>query len=292
MSRWWKWINPLFCPPVAVILLLAVSCGCALVFIFLYGLPLTLPAYFIYSLSAYTLTVSVLRAVSTAKRIKSRLVQNRHVQRYTTDLYFKSEVSLYLSLAVTFFYCVCKAAAAIHYRSTWLGSLAFYYLVLAGARFLLLYHLRSDKENGHSGRWLHRILGCILLVLTMALSVISFYSITQKHTIEYPGFMIYAAAFFTFYNLTMAAWNLIRYRKLHAPVHSASKVLALSSSLVSLFFLQTAMLSSFGNGGSWQNDINIATGSFVFLLIAYMAMRMLYKKSDKTQKPSAFHLES
>ena len=73
----------------------------------------------------------------------------------------------------------------------------------------------------------------------------------------------------------MAVWNLLRYRALRIAVYTASKILALASSLVSLFFLQAAMFRVFGDGGAWQQTMNLATGGAVYLIILVLAAQLL-----------------
>ncbi|MBQ3533380.1 MAG: hypothetical protein IJA51_06750 [Oscillospiraceae bacterium] len=255
--------------------LTVVSTVC-LVLIFVKGWEHTLFAYMVYPLSAYCAGVVAYAAGKAFQWGKQRLHENRHYRRYATDLHFKAEVSLYFSLAVTFFFSVFKAAAGIYYRSAWLGSVAAYYILLAVMRYLLSRRIRCGKTGGSC-----RACGVLLLVLTAALGSISFYSIYRGNAVRYPGFLIYAAAAFTFYQLTMAIWNLLRYRTLRIAVYTASKILALASSLVSLFFLQTAMFRVFGDGGAWQQTMNLATGGAVYLIILVLAVQLLRGSSKQ-----------
>jgi hypothetical protein len=260
-------------PSRALAAVLTVVSTVCLVLIFVKGWEDTLFAYMVYPLSAYCAGVVSYAAGKAFQWGKQRLHENQHYHRYATDLHFKAEVSLYFSLAVTFFFSVFKAAAGIYYRSAWLGSIAAYYILLAVMRYLLLRRIRCGKTGGSC-----RACGVLLLVLTAALGSISFYSIYRGNAVHYPGFLIYAAAAYTFYSLTMAVYHLIRYRKLQIAVYSASKILALASSLVSLFFLQTAMFTYFGDGSSWERLMNLLTGGTVHAIILYLAFLLLRGK--------------
>ena len=200
---------------------------------------------------------------------------HRHpvMHRYLTDLHFKAEVSLRASFAVTLAFCAYKAALGVLLRSPWLGAAAGYYLILGMARLVLVKKLRH-KDAAQDTR-LYLICGMLLLALTFALGMISFYTVMRGESIRYPGYMIYGAAFYAFYSLTMAIINVIRYKKLHNPVFMTGKVYALASALVSIFFLQASLLSAFGDGGSWQRAMNAGTGAAVFVLIAVMAIGMM-----------------
>lgn len=63
---------------------------------------------------------------------------------------------------------------------------------------------------------------------------------------SYPGMLIYVAAMHAFYSLIIAVLSLVRYRKFHSPVLSASKAVGLTTALVSIFNLETAMIDQFG----------------------------------------------
>ncbi len=276
MKQHRQFLKKVIYPHVSLVILLALASAIALTIIFIKGLEESIFAYGIYAVSAYSLTIVVVRLVFLWKAGKDRLLDNAFYHRYSTDLDFKAVVSIHLSLAVTLFYCVTKAAAGIYYRSAWFGSMAFYYTVLGVVRYLLLRHIRREQGNTLQAYKKYRFCGYLLLVLTVALGAMSFHTIYDNKAIEYPGFLIYAAAGFTFYNLTMAVFNLVRYGRLHNPIYSASKILALATASVSLFFLQTSMFSAFGDGGKWQYYMNMGTGAVVFVLIVCFAVFMIW----------------
>lgn len=276
MKQYRQFLKKVICPHVSLAILLALASAIALTVVFIKGLEESIFAYGIYAVSAYSLTIVVVGLVFLWKAGKDRLLGNAFYHRYSTDLDFKAVVSIHLSLAVTLFYCVTKAAAGIYYRSAWFGSIAFYYIVLGVVRYLLLRHIRREQGNTLQAYKKYRFCGYLLLVLTVALGAVSFHAIYDNKAIEYPGFLIYAAAGFTFYNLAMAIFNLVRYRKLNNPICSASKILALATAFVSLFFLQTSMFSAFGDGEKWQYYMNMGTGAVVFVLIVCIAVFMIW----------------
>lgn len=251
-------------------LLLAVFSAFALTTVFVRGWENTAVAYVVYAVSTYALTVVTARLTLLFLGGRRRLHEHEAYRRYRADPELRAKVSIRLSLAVTLFYCVIKAAAGIWYRSAWFGSMAFYYMVLAVMRAVVF--RRSGGERTYRAC---RLCGWLLLVLTAALGVISIHTIWGGNVIRYPGFLIYAAAAFTFYNLTMAVMNVIRYRKLANPLWSVGKQLSLVSALVSLFFLENSMLTVFGDGGAWQRYLVIATAAVVFFIAAGMAVGMI-----------------
>ena len=63
---------------------------------------------------------------------------NKLAHRYLTDIPFKVQVSLYLSLGINIFYAGLKLFYSVYYCSVWFATLGVYYFMLAVMRFLLL----------------------------------------------------------------------------------------------------------------------------------------------------------
>lgn len=266
--------------------LMAVS-GASLLAVFLKGLEKTALAYAAYGLSAYALTAAVLRLPALADKGKVLLYGNPFLHRYITEPDFKAQVSLYLSLGINLFYSVYKAVAGICLHSVWFGAMAFYYLILSTGRFLLLRSIRGNRQETLLAWKKYRLCGCLLLLLTAAVVILTFYTIMEGYTVKYPGYMIYGAAGYTFYQFGFAIVNLVKCRKLRNPVYSAGKIIALTAAMVSMFSLQTALLAAFGGGSPWQKQMNIWTGVIILISIAGMALFMMIHGTKAIRKISA-----
>ncbi|MBC3515620.1 hypothetical protein H8K20_04300 [Neobittarella massiliensis] len=59
------------------------------------------------------------------------------------------------------------------------------------------------------------------------------------------------------------------------PIYAASRAIAAAAALVSVFWLQAAMLHKFGGSARWQRQMNLGTGAAVLLLVAAMAVYMI-----------------
>lgn len=267
-------------PHVSFVILLAIACTLALSFVFTGELDAgSFVCCCIYTLSTYALFLVIVRIVLLCKRAKLRLHKIPFYVLYRSNPDYRVKVSVHISFALTVIYCFIKGTAGIYYRSAWFGSMAFYYIVLGFVRYLILKHIRTSPIKEQEVYKKYRLCGYLLLVLTLALGAMSFHAIYYNKVIEYPGFMIYAAAAFTFYSLTTAIIDFLRCRGLNNPIFSAARTYALANALVSLFFLQCSMFSAFGDGGSWQRYMNIGTGAFVFLFLVIMALSMIYSGS-------------
>lgn len=239
-------------------------------------------AYFSYTLSAYTLTVVCARMPGIIKKIKKRIYDNKYANRYLTEEEIRIRISLYGGFAVNICYSLFKVVMGILYQSGWLFAMAGYNVILSGMRFVLVYRdqthkkMEADSDKMRWGLHSYRVCGWLMLLLNMAISVIVAMVVLGDQTIEYPGFMIYAIAAFTFYYMTMAIINMVKYWHRHNPIFSAIKRIEMAKALVSIFTLQVAMLTQFGSDDIVSNRVaNGATGLVVGIIILAMAVLMI-----------------
>lgn len=246
-----------------------------LIYIFVNGRKHSVLSYLVYAFSAYAFTVNVVWVLQKIGNVKELLARNELLHRYMTEMDFKAEVSLYLSLGINIFYSVYKAFAGIYYHSAWFGTVAFYYMILSMERFLLLKHIRKKQRDYMEEYKKYSFCGYLLLILTIALIGMSAYMIHDGKVTVYPGHIIFAAAGYTFYTFITAILNIVKYRKLKNPIYSASKMITLATALISVFSLQTAMFEAFGKDAMQQRQMNILTGFCVFVMIIAMAIFMI-----------------
>lgn len=270
MRRYFNWLYP----PSILLLLLAICCAGGLWAVFVRGLQEHPLAYGLYALAFYTLVALCLRAVPACRLLGQQLLRWPLLRRWWQDDSFSAEVGLYGYFGFTCFYCLYKGAAAYYYRSAWFGSIAAYYLLLGIMHFLLLRQLRRRPPRRQMLAS-YRFCGYLLLVLTLALSAVSFHAIYRGGHIAYPGHLIYGAAAYTFGSLGFAVRDLFRYRRRDNPLYAAGKCYSLATSLVALFFLQASLLAVFGEDAAFARQMNLLTGVGVFLLIAGMADYMI-----------------
>ena len=235
-------------------------------------------AYVSYVSSAYALTVLVVWVVTRAVPALKRLLHSFSLShRYLTDDYFKVWSSLLLSFLINLGFGIFKLVYAALYVSFWDGALAIYNILLCAVRFYLLRRVSNGTQAQDRNRELrqYRVTGAFLIALDAALGVIAVQIVQHGHSYHYPGTLIYVVALHAFYSLTLAVTNAVKYRKFNSPVLSAAKMVNLTTALVSIFMLETAMLSSFGSSYQYHKLMTASTAGGVWTIVFCMAVYMV-----------------
>lgn len=283
MDRAKKIVKLLLYPPKWVLFLLPLLSFSSLIFLFAAGNTDSTPAYYLYSISAYSLCILLVKVPSWAAKGKA-IVQNASVVRrftsspfgrkYLRDLAFRGEVSLYQGVLVNFLYSIFRVAAFLRYRSAWFASLAVYYLFLGALRLFLIlnFHKGGRKREVRC----YRCTGWLLFLLNIPMGGMVLLMVRTNSGFTYPGYVIYVSALYAFYAMAMAIVNLVRFRKLGSPILSAAKVLNFVYAMMSILGLQTAMISQFSQEGeAFRIMMNAITGGFVWGSVILIAVYML-----------------
>lgn len=180
---------------------------------------------------------------------------------------------LYAGFAANAAYALINAIGGIAQRSVWLGTLAFYYLVLGAIRLDLLRGYRQQSQAVKRKKY--RQCAVMMLLLTLALLGIALATTAAGHTIAYPGYLIYAIAAYTFFSVGNAIRNVIVYRRYDDPVLLAAKALNLAAAAISVYCLQSALISAFGEDGPFRRTMDICVGAAVLIIIVGICAAML-----------------
>lgn len=286
VERVWKIIKRWLFPSWWAVLLLAVAGAAGLYLVFGRGMEGTPLAYAVYLLSFYALVAVVGLAVRICRPAWRRLCAVPLVARWREDSYFRVRLSLRLSFLVDLCYAGMRIGYAVFYASVWDGALGFYYILLCVVRFYLIRRTPRDCGNTDRRRELLacRWAGWFLMGVNLALLWISLQIVRDGRGYDYPGTLIYAAAAYTFYSFTMAVINAVKYRRFHSPVLSAAKAVTLTCALVSVFSLETAMLTQFGGEEQFQFLMTSATAGAVCTLVMLIALFLVVSASRKLKR--------
>ena len=238
----------------------------------------SMPAYMIYCMSAYCLTIWILPLPRLFRKVKEtmmrRLTGTVFGGKYIGDLAFRGSVSIYQGMMVNFFYVVFRILVGIRYASVWFLTIAIYDLLLGIMRLSLILSYRN--RNMKSELRCYRRTAWLLFLLNIPMGGMIVRMVRTDSGYSYPGYVIYLSALYTFYTIILAIVNLVKFRKLGRPILSAAKVLNFVAALMSLLGLQTAMISQFSTEGeNFRRMMNTITGSGVWFAVILTAVYML-----------------
>lgn len=197
----------------------------------------------------------------------------KYIDLYKKDNGFHAEFGLYAGLITSFAYAAFLAVCGYAQGSPWLGSLAGYNFSLVLIRMILTKGLRKSTKLGAWKASLY--CGVMLLLLTATLYGIGVLTILYGNASSYPHYLIYGVAAYTFYKVITSVRSLIIYRRIKNPIYTASMVLNLSAAMVSLYLLQSALLSAFGDNENFRQMMGIILGSSIGALIAAESVYMI-----------------
>ena len=266
-------------PPKWVLLTLPPIVFAALTHVLLQGED-SMPAYILYGVSAYCLTLWILPLPRLFRKVRAavqcRLDGTAFGRAYRGSLAFRGSVGLYAGMAANLLYAVFRALAGIRFASVWFLSIAIYYFLLGILRLSLILSDRNRKRKTEL-RYYRRT-AWLLFLLNIPMGGMIALMVLTDSGYSYPGYVIYLSALYTFYTMILAIVNLVRYRKLGSPILSAAKVLNLIAALMSLLGLQTAMISQFSPGEeSFRRIMNAVTGGGVWCAVILIALTMLLR---------------
>ncbi len=281
-------------PPKWVICTVPAASFAALIFIFASNREESAAAYPIFLLSAYSLVILLAALPALAGRLRqlkvnlwkrSRLIRRVSSTafggRYLNDQLFRSSVSIYQGMAVNFLYMLFRLVTAVQYASVWFFSMAVYYMVLCIMRAYLAFGYRHRERKGvaYELRCYRRTAG-MLFILNIPMGGMIVLMVRTNSGFNYPGYLIYLSALYTFYMMTLSIVNLVKFRKMGSPILSAAKILNFVSAMMSVLGLQTAMIARFSSDGEgYRKMMNAFTGGAVFFIVMVTVVVMMVRSS-------------
>jgi len=293
MNKWKEIIKRIFKPQTWIILLLIPISTVLLVLGLSDRFHDTALAYISYLVSSYTLIVSVWgfsKLIHFAANAfwNIRLIQkiNAHPlgHLFLNDITFRGTALIYQGFVINTLYATFRGITAYLYHSVWFAAIAIYYLLLGVIRLTLILHVRQLKQYQNSDDKMifefkgYRICGFLMLLLNIGMAGMVILMVRDNLHYEYPDYVIYLSALYTFYTAITATINIFKFYKLNSPILSASKAITFTGAMMSIMALQTAMIAQFGEDDSaFRQTANTITGAFVCIGSVIIAFYMIYR---------------
>lgn len=236
-------------------------------------------AFVLLSYSTYLTVIYAKSILSKAKRIISRTrIGAKLLSRYDLRTMIFASLS---ALVNTAFVVIHVVFTFISDSPIWYSCMALYYASLAFSRLGILLHQKNKAEDAYQtiGLKRYRICGIVLSIIPFFLLPPILQIIFLNKAFTYQGLWIFVFALYAFLKITMAIYNLVKSGKQYDVTVKAIRSIGLADAMVSVFSLQTALLSTFSEG---QYDIfNVITGGVVLGLTVTLGIYMIIK-SRKT----------
>lgn len=252
--------------------------------------------YFLYGITAIFLSLTVWHIIVFVPKIKQSLIAVMNKRKFTAaiinDYGFRALTFSSVAFAVNIGYAIFNGVIGIVSQSVWFGALSLYYIVLSALKaYVLISAKRINKLEGDQSMRKYRLYkncGLSLIILSFALSGAVLQMALTDKGFKYADLMIYAAALYAFYKLTIAITQFFKSRRHGRTINETFGLINLSDGLVSMLALQTALLAAFGEGSNMI--YNAITGAIVMLAIIaigiYMAAtaKKILKKVDNDDR--------
>jgi len=276
----WKKIFPL---PVWAQVMLFALCGTGLIWVFVNGMEQWWPAYFLYAMSAYSLTALCVKLPGAIRAERNWLKSHPRVERMLKNEELRFSLELYLEQFINFAYGIFKIVSGVILGSAWVGCDGIYNM--AQALIQLFQILRRKKPGTMVQQWKsYGFCGVLILLMHLTLIGIVFQMVNWNRVEESGEIMIIATAAFAFYKFVTSFIDLAKDRKHSHPVDSSVRMLELSQAIFAIFSLQAGLLHTFGTGERWEQWLNLAVGCVVCLLTVAMGIYMIRRASREIKR--------
>ena len=256
--------------------------------------------YCLYALAAVTLGYSVYLAVRLAPGMKAGIVQRAQKHAFTGNLIgdysFRTVAFAAAGFLVNVGYALFNGGLAIAMHSVWFGIFALYYLLLSGMRLGILAAGRSaGRRYAEDGAQLYcaklkiyRGCGIALLPLEVALAAAVTLMVYRQDPMPHSEIAAISSAAYAFYKIILAIVNLFKVRRLDDPMLQSVRNIGLTDAAVSLFALQTTLVSVFSDGDADRLlPLNAIVGFCVCALALGLGIWMIVRANILLKKRRA-----
>lgn len=253
----------------------------SLIYLIFYNGFGTIISYVLYLLMTYFLIIICIKVYNIIKiRVNNIIDNNKYLKLYKNDYVLRHRVSLLLSLGFNICYFSFKLILGIIFKSIWFIVFALYYILLVILRINIVKQELNFKSSIKDEYDKYRFTAIILLFMNVVLTMIILIIVNEKIVNVYPNWIAISVACYTFYLVFISIYNLIKYRKYKSPLISASKVINVITSFISLISLEMVLIPTFGNNLEFFEIMIMSTGGMISLIIIVISLYMIIKATE------------
>lgn len=280
--HWAGW-RILFGLPFPLVLLLTIVCTAGLIWVFAKGMETQLTAYFLYPLSAYSMTALCVKLPVAIRGAKAWLSRHPKLAAFWENKELHFQLGLYREQIINFAYGSFKIVSGVILGSAWIGCDGIYNMTQSLIQLFQI--LRRKYAKTLAQQWKsYRFCGVLILLMHLTLIGIVFQMVNWNRAEEHGEIMVITTALFAFYKLISSFMSIAKDRKHVRPVDSSIRMLDLAQAFFAIFSLQASMFHTFGTGENWEHLMNILTGCGVCLLIVSIGIYMICRGNREIKK--------
>lgn len=274
-------LKKIFYPNNFIVVIGAFTIIISLIYLIFYNGFGTKISYVLYLLMTYFLILILIKIYNIIRiRVNSIINNNKYLSLYKNDHVLRYRVSLLLSLGFNICYFCFKLISGIIFKSVWFIVFALYYILLVVLRTNIIKQELNGRSSMKDEYDKYRNTAVILLFMNVVLTMIILVIVNEKIMNIYPDWIAISVACYTFYLVFISIYNLIKYRKFKSPLISASKVINVITSFISLISLEMVLIPTFGNDLEFFEIMIMSTGGMIGLIIIVISLYMIIKATE------------
>ncbi len=198
----------------------------------------------------------------------------------------RRRIILFAAIAFAFnlLYALYHCALGIMNRSLWFITMCAFYGILAIMRLsaVLCERKNQDLPSNDTEKFVMKLSGILLAVLSFVLAVVSYISLSQNIATKHDKIIMITIATYTFYKITMAVIRAFKQHTNPSPLLKTIRNIGYAEVAASILTLQRSMLVSFGSmDGGQARLMNAITGAIVCLFVLTLGISMIIKSVRK-----------
>lgn len=188
------------------------------------------------------------------------------------------------SFACNLLYALYHCVLGILNCSLWFITMCAFYGLLATMRFAAVLFDRKNHNAppADAERFVMRLCGLLLTLLSLILSAISYISLSHNLATRYEEITMITIATYVFYKITLAIVKAVKQRKNPSLLLRAVRNISYAEVAASILTLQRSMLVSFGSmDGRQIHFMNAILGAAVCLFVLALGVSMILQSKER-----------
>ncbi len=189
-------------------------------------------------------------------------------------------------LLTNMIFAMINGISTYYVKSYFLMTMSAYYFLLSIMKINIHYQEGRINEEKQSDRKeyleiaLFKRNSLLFLLLGIILAGITIIAWNEGINKKYPGLLIYIVAIYTFDKLIISIYNIIKVRKKNSLMLTMMRLIGHIDALVSLFILQTTLISRFGDP-YFGKIMNLLFGVTICIICFSLGIRGYYQSNKR-----------